>query len=91
MPLKQQLEKITDLRRKRDTAAYRFYNHENQLILINMITHEIKEMDIPLPEDLYFSISPPDKLATKDIRDLSLLLKRMVIFRCQTDVFRSNT
>ena len=76
-----QLEMLSDLKKKRDVLAYRFYNGENQVIILNMILDEIKKMDMVLPEDLYMILSNPEKLATRNIKALCFLLKKVLLVR----------
>jgi len=78
--LKEQLTKLQDLKNKRDTAGYRFYTIENQVILLELIIEEIEEWDskLRLTEGIYMILSNPNRLATNNIRDVSLLLREVM-------------
>ena len=79
--LKEQLKIVQDLRIKREKAIYRYYNRENQLIILNLIIDEIKTWDsqVKLDNDLYLILSNPEKFATKDIKTLCILLKKTIL------------
>jgi len=77
--LQNRLMVLSNLRNKRDVMAHRFYNSENQAILIEMIIDEIKDMDKTLPHDLYANLLNPNKLATQDIHDLCQIFKRVIL------------
>jgi len=79
-PLQHQLDKLQDLKIQRDRSAYRYYNRENQTILLNLIIHELKGINKQhLSKELYFELSNPERLATKDIEELCHIFKQIVI------------
>jgi hypothetical protein len=81
--LKDQLKHIQDLKIKCESAIYRYYNRENQLILMKLIIEEMKKWDskVKLDKDLYLILSNPEKLATKNIEDLCLIYKKIVLLK----------
>jgi hypothetical protein len=82
-PLKEQLGILEDLKVKKENSIYRYYNRENQLIIMRLIIEEIKNWDskIKLDKDLFLILSNPEKLATKNIEDLCLIYKKIVLLK----------
>ncbi len=80
--LQDQLAKLKDLKNSRETLAYRYYNHQSLVILLKLIIDEINDMRTSLPENFYVTLANPKKLATQDIKRLSLLYKELIIYKC---------
>jgi hypothetical protein len=81
--LKQQVDLLTDLERQREIMAYRFYTVESQSCLLGLIEEEIETWTTSeaIPQNLYVALSNPEKYATKDIIDLCLLYRSIIIHK----------
>lgn len=80
IPICEQLNRLKDLRIQRDRSAYRYYNRENQTLLLNLIVNELKTIDrCQLSEELLIQLSNPHRLAMKDIGDLCLIYKKLIV------------
>ena len=82
--LEEQLKTIQDLKVRRETAFYRYFNRENQLLLLNLIIDELQETEnnfIKMENELYLVLSNPGKLVTKNIGKLCELYKQIIILK----------
>ncbi|MFX0195357.1 MAG: hypothetical protein ACFFCW_04470 [Candidatus Hodarchaeota archaeon] len=79
--LKDHIRILKDLRRQHEIMSYRYYIRDSQAILLELIAREMENWSVAelIPEDLYESLSNPERLATNDIEDLCLLYRRVVL------------
>lgn len=79
--LKDQIKILKELKRQRDIASLRYYTGNSQITLLKLIEAELENFSdtSSIPQDVYISLSYPEKLATNDIKELCLIFKKLVI------------
>ena len=84
--LKDQIRILKDLKRQHQIMSYRYYTRDSQAILLKLIAREIENWPTAeeFPEDLYASLSNPERLATNDIENLCLLYREIIVMNAKT-------
>ncbi len=79
--LRTQLEVLRDLRAKRETTIYRYYNIENHASVLELITEEIISWDASneIKKEVYVKLLNPDILFSKNIVEVCKLFKIVII------------
>jgi hypothetical protein len=81
--LKKEVELLTDLKRRVEILAFRYYTSNDQSTLINLIADELQNWSTqkPIPDELLITLSNPEKYATNSIDELCLLYKKVVLIK----------
>jgi hypothetical protein len=79
--LKQQVERLTDLKRQRETLSFRYYTANDQITVLDLIFHELESWPKhkEIPKYLIIKLSNPEKLGTDNIEDLCIIYRDIIL------------
>ena len=85
--LQDQIKQLIDLKKQREIMWHRYYISDSQAILLEFIINEIKNWSYekPIAIDIYFRLSNPDNLASRNIEELCHLFRDIILHKSKAE------